>query len=136
MEILMVGDLNSAMQSYQWNIVTIPNIAFGLINGALNTLPLGSQLFYCGQYVAQTRNQTIRMSNSYYNQSIIDAVGYATNVLYFSNNTMYNCYFGAKSIIQTNYFYTLVTTQEFINVILFNVGYMWIDIIMILVATP
>ena len=42
MEILMVGDLNSAMQSYQWNIVTIPNIAFGLINGALNTLPLGS----------------------------------------------------------------------------------------------
>ena len=42
MNMLMVGDFNSASKSYQWNLVTIPNIVFGLVSGALNTLPLGS----------------------------------------------------------------------------------------------
>lgn len=51
-EILMVEDAGSAANSYNWSIITIPNIVFGLVNGALNTLPLGSQLYYCGQYVA------------------------------------------------------------------------------------
>ena len=52
MELLMVEDVGSTINSYQWSIITIPNILFGLVNGALNTLPLGSQLYYCGQYVA------------------------------------------------------------------------------------
>jgi len=63
-----------------------------------------------------------------------------TGAIYFINATSINCYQGGLEIFTTtgeeNYFYKLIVEFDFIYNILFNFGYMWTDMVMILLGTP
>ena len=63
-----------------------------------------------------------------------------TGALYFVNATAINCYAGGLEIFTTpgeqNYFYKLIIGFDFIYNIFFNFGYMWTDLVMILLGTP
>ena len=67
------------------------------------------------------------------------------NVLFYFNYTAVPCYFGAKQVLlddqwkevinnPSNFF--LGFTVDFLTNLVFNVGFIWTDIIMLILATP
>ena len=46
------------------------------------------------------------------------------------------CYYGQKETFTGTYFQTLFSNWNFVQNLLFNAGYMWTDVVMLLLATP
>lgn len=64
------------------------------------------------------------------------AVSDAASGIAVVNTTMFYCYYGGKETFTDDYFSKLFGEYSFVQNLLFNTGFMWTDIVMLLSATP
>jgi len=99
-------------------------------------MPQGAKLSECGKDSREQRKYFILTVTNLEARSLSKAVDAGTKILYYLDAVLFNCYYGTKEVIQTNYLLKLFTELNIINNILFNLGFMWTDFVMILIATP
>lgn len=72
---------------------------FGFLTGALNTMPVKSDLNICGKNLRQQHYEATAMLAFIGERDIDQTLDYMANVLFYFNYTAVPCYFGAKEVL-------------------------------------
>lgn len=115
--------------------LTAFQIGFGLLDGSLNALPVGANLYFCGKDSGNQRTALLDMFEYYEaGRDLTSSVSEAYKSMRYVWSVSNNCYYGAKEFITGEGLVKLYTEYDIFSNILFNGGYMWTDIIMLLVG--
>ena len=82
-------------EGYKITVFTFIQFFFGFINGALNALPVGGFLYFCGKDLESQRVKLVAMWDYYQERKLTLAVEEAYIALAYVNAISINCYFGA-----------------------------------------
>ena len=84
---------------YEFKFIDLFDIYFGYLTGALNTMPVKSDLNICGKNLRAQYVESNNMLESIEDRVIDDTLQYIANVLFYVNYTSVPCYFGAKEVL-------------------------------------
>ena len=106
--------------------------------GALNTLPVGSNLNTCGKNLRLQQGYVIDMMGFMEGRDIVQVIDKMAAFMYYINFTVVPCYRGTKEILFDKTLENLFDPNELniIDNIFFGAGFMWTDVVMLLLATP
>lgn len=121
---------------YNFTLNSIFEFSFGFLDGALNTLPQGSLLQQCGVDSKVLREALRKSINFLLLRQLHEAIKEIYTALKQINISVRNCYYGTKYYITVERLAALFAELDLLNNITFNIGYMWTDIVMLLVVEP
>lgn len=132
---------------YNFTFVSVLDIGFGILTGALNAFPTdstsaGSGLFIAGSDLRAMRTSIRKFNEDYEKRKLSTAIPHASAAMSYVNSTCHNLFYGTKSLIFTKnangrvYFEALFVELQILYNWFFNAGFMWTDIIMMTVARP
>lgn len=132
---------------YNFTFVSVLDIGFGIITGALNAFPsdttsAGSGLFTASSDLRAIRTSVRKFNDDYTAKKLSTAIPHASAAMSYVNSTVHNLFYGSKSIIfdknanGRTYFEALIFEYQILYNWFFNAGFMWTDLIMIGVARP
>lgn len=110
---------------------------FGFVSGALNTLPVGSNLNTCGKNLRLQQEYVVDMLGYMGARDIVQVIDKMAKYLYYINFTVVPCYRGTKEILFNKTLENLFGPElNIIDNVFFGAGFMWTDIVMLTLATP
>ena len=121
--------------TYKWGLIDIFNLPLGVIDGAMGALPSDSFAYYCNKNLTAARD-TVEPMLEYWSQlEVQSAMTELTDLLSYTYNITWNCYYMVDDSVQS---------QEWLGwfgsntptTILYNMGYIYRDIITFFVMTP
>ena len=112
------------------------NITFGLLDGALNAMPRGGLLYECGKFNKEQRIHYVNSVTAYEQRNIKDMVKNFYEAMKLQYKVTYYCWYGIKKYLGGQYLIDLIIKFKVIEVILFNLGYMWTDFVMLALGRP
>ena len=115
---------------------TFVQFYFGFLNGALNALPVGGNLYFCGKDLESQRLKLVSMYEYYAERQLTNAVTDAYNAMIYINPITVSCYYGALDYFNLETLELLWTEFDIFKNILFNIGFMWTDVLMLVVGRP
>jgi len=80
--------------SYTISVFTFVQIYFGFLNGALNALPVGGNLYDCGKDLESQRLKLVSMTDYFNERKLTLAVTDGYNALKYVNPISVSCYYG------------------------------------------
>lgn len=99
-------------------------------------MPQGGLLELCGKDGKLQRQALVEMKVFFDERDISNAaLKFYISMQYMYTVVLY-CYFGAKTWIDDNTLIHLVTELHIVENFFFNIGYMWTDIVMLIVGRP
>ena len=124
-------------EGYIWEARDYVQIPFAFVIGALNALPTASFGFKCSKNTTSARNSLLE-SFQYFNQTqIIDGVQSLHDTISYLDEIGFNCYWSFRTELTDKHFLNLFSVWWEIPVnLLYNVGFMWIDVIHYCFYTP
>ena len=111
------------------------NLIFGFLDGALNALPKGSSLGDCASDLEESRTRFLAMYEFITpDRDLTNAVGEAYIGMKYFNPISVNCYYGFRTFVTPEEFENMYSTYNFFENALYNLGYIYTDIIMLTVG--
>lgn len=89
---------------YVFKPIHIFDFYFGFISGALNTLPVGSNLNTCGRNLRQQQDKVTEMIKYMEQRDIKNTIDNMAAYMFYINYTAVPCYQGTKEILFNNTF--------------------------------
>lgn len=142
---LMVGQANQA-EKYPISFFTPFDLSFGFLHGGLNTLPKEGRLSLCGTNSQDMRTYANDMFDYWERRNFEQFVDGLANALGLVNNTAQFCYYGTLDWIEDRAVgyeddgqtaqVSLLDPQLIARNVGFNIGFIWTDIVMLLLANP
>lgn len=120
---------------YNFTLDSFFQMSFGFLDGALNTLPQGGFLQQCGVENKVQREALRKVFNFLLERKLHDAIKELYTVLKQVKRVSYFCYWGTKQYLGEKIL-TLFTELDILNNIVYNLGYMWTDFVMLIVVQP
>lgn len=111
-------------------------MTFGALDGILNAMPKGGLLSNCGINLLAQRTLYINASNLYAERELTQAVTNLYKGMQYIYKVNYNCYYGAISVINQAYLTALITNLKILENLMFNVGFIYTDIMMLYIGKP
>ena len=133
---LAVRDHDEDIEEYNFTIFSMINFTFGFLDGMLNAMPTGGLLNTCGINLKAQREYYINATRYYEERDISNMVTYVYNGMAFQYNVTYYCYYGSVIALQPENIRKLFLNWEILNNIIFNLGFMWTDVVMLVVGKP
>ena len=115
---------------------TFVQFYFGFLNGALNALPVGGNLYFCGKDLESQRLKLVSMYEFYEERQLTNAVTDGYNAMIYINPISVSCYYGALEYFNLEELGALFQEFDILKNIIFNIGFMWTDILMLIVGRP
>ena len=109
---------------------------FGSIDGALNALPVGDNLYLCGKNSEEQRNALIAMYEAYVLRDLSSATYQAYVGMRYAHAVENHCYYGLQPLVNLDTLTKLYSEIDIVYNIIFNFGFIWTDTIMLLVGRP
>jgi hypothetical protein len=81
--------------AYNFTFFSLINMTFGFIDGALNAMPKGGHLSYCGINLKAQRTNLINATNYYIDRDLKNAAEKIYSTLGYTYLVNYHCYYGA-----------------------------------------
>lgn len=132
----MVSQQLSQQRQYAVNVDIMFQALFGFFDGAINALPKGSLVSNCGLLLKAQRMDLLNMTNFIINKDILNAVNRYNTALNRTYNLTYNCYYGFSYFLSSKYQADLWLQGGIGKNILFNSGFMYTDVLMMIVGQP
>lgn len=125
-------------EEYQYNFTlnSVFEMSFGFLDGALNTLPQGGLLQQCGVDNKILREALRKAINFLLLRQLHDAVKEIYTVLKQVKRTVFFCWWGTKYYITGERLLALFAELDILNNISFNIGFMWTDLVMLMLVVP
>lgn len=125
---------NTEVPSF-WDLTSQLNIVFGFLDGALNALPKGSSLGDCASDSEEQRTRFLTMYEFLVDdRDLSNAVGEAYIGMKYFNPISVNCYYGFSVFVEPDKITEIYSTYNFFENALYNLGYIYTDIIMLMVG--
>ena len=122
--------------SYEFTGTSIIEALFGYFDGALNAIPKGGFLSKCGLNLKAQRYQFLNLTQQIENRDLIKVVDHFYNLLGYTYNSTYYCYYGFASFLNQDNLTRLFTELDILKNLVFNIGYLYTDIVMISIGVP
>ena len=111
------------------------NLVFGFLDGALNALPQGSHLGTCADHLEDQRTRFLTMYDFVKEErDLSSAVGEASIGLVYFNSISVNCYYGFRVFVTPDELENVYSTYNFFENAIYNLGFIYTDIIMLIVV--
>lgn len=78
------------------------NIFFGSIDGTLNALPIGDNLYYCGKNSEEQRTALFEMYGNYTERKLTRSVYSAYVALRYYQPVAFLCYTGVRELVDND----------------------------------
>jgi len=122
--------------SYRFTAGSIVEVGFGYLDGALNAFPKGGFLSRCGLNLRAQRYQFLNLTEQVESRDLLGSVFYFYNVVGFTYDVTYNCYYGMTKFVNLGNLEKLWLELDILYNIAFNVGYIYTDLVMIIIGVP
>lgn len=122
--------------TYTFTGRSVVEAAFGFLDGALNALPRGGFLSTCGVKLKESRQELLNMTEDITRRELIPIMDRYYNLLGFTYDLTYNCYYGIAEFLTVENLELLWLRFDILKNIMFNIGYMYTDIVMLSIGVP
>lgn len=129
------GRLMVQQEEYKITFFTPIDILFGIIQGGLNTLPKDGDLSKCGNDSSVARSYMNDMIGDWEGRNFEQFIDNFALFMYMINDTTQHCYLGARDW-RENETVDIFDPMQILKNIGFNIGYIWTDIVMLILAKP
>ena len=118
-------------EEYQFTIFSVIQIIFGVIDGMVNALPIGDNLYLCGANSEEQRNAMIEMYEYFVERKLTKSVYQAYVSLRYMHAVANHCFYGLTPLVNLETIQTLLDDLDIVYNLLFNFGFIWTDLVML-----